>query len=97
MMNLDLEKIKEKSIRILKENGVKRASIFGSFARGEEKEGSDIDFLIEFEDDEKSLIDLIKLKEELEDELGMEVDILTYMSIHPLLKSRILKEQRVIL
>lgn len=97
MMNLDLEKIKEKSIWILKENGVKRASIFGSFARGEEKEGSDIDFLIEFEGNEKSLIDLIKLKEELEDELGMEVDILTYMSIHPLLKSRILKEQKVIL
>ena len=60
------------------------------------KESSDIDILLEF-GAEKSLLDLAGLKIELEESLGREVDVLTYNSLHPLLKERILSEQRVIL
>ena len=76
--------------------GVKRAAFFGSLVRGEGKEGSDIDLLVEFEG-EKSLLDLSGLKIELEETLKRKVDVLTYYSLHPLLRDRILGEQKVIL
>jgi len=88
----DLEKLKQKILPLLKKFGVKRASIFGSFARGEAKEKSDIDILIEF-DDGKSLLDLIRLEIELEKRLKRKVDLLTYRSLHPLIRKRILEEE----
>ncbi|MFQ6129157.1 MAG: nucleotidyltransferase family protein [Thermoplasmata archaeon] len=81
---------------ILLKSGVKRASLFGSFVRGETTDGSDVDLLVEFEG-RKSLLDLVSLKIRLERSLGRRVDILTYDSLHPLLRERILKEQKVIL
>jgi len=81
---------------VLERYDVKRAAVFGSLVRGEQKEGSDIDILVEFEG-EKSLLDLAGLKIELEEALHRKVDVLTYNSLHPLLKDRILQEQKVIL
>ncbi|MEE8403618.1 MAG: nucleotidyltransferase family protein, partial [Candidatus Hydrothermarchaeaceae archaeon] len=74
----------------------KKASLFGSIVRGELKDESDIDILVEFEG-RKSLLDLAGLKIELEDMMKRGVDVLTYNSLHPLLKERILREQEVIL
>lgn len=71
---------------------MRRASFFGSIVRGEMTEDSDVDILVEFEG-RKSLLDLAHLKNELEDTLNRRVDVLTYRSIHPLLKERILAEQ----
>ena len=96
MINMDLEGLKDKIIPVLERNDVKRAAVFGSFVRGEQKEDSDIDILVEFKG-EKSLLDLVGLKIELEDALKRKVDVLTYNSLHPLLKDRILREQKVIL
>ena len=93
---MELEEIREKIIPLLRSYGVKKAALFGSFVRGEEREDSDIDILVEFEG-EKSLLDLAGLKIELEELLGRKIDVLTYNSLHPLLKDRILKEQKVIL
>ena len=73
-----------------------RAAIFGSFARGDEKENSDIDIIVEFRG-EKSLLDLARLKIALEELLKIKVDVITYNSLHPLLRDRILNEQKVIL
>ncbi|MGP3668261.1 MAG: nucleotidyltransferase family protein [Candidatus Bathyarchaeota archaeon] len=64
--------------------------------RGEERKDSDIDILVEFEG-EKSLLDLAGLKIDLEEALGRKVDVLTYNSLHPLLRDRILQEQKAIL
>jgi len=91
-----IEKLKEAVISILVKNGVRKAAFFGSVARGTATIDSDIDLLIEFEGD-KSLLDLAGLKIEIEETLGKEIDLLTYDSLHPLLKDRILKEQVVIL
>jgi hypothetical protein len=95
-MSMELEEIGYKIIPILKRYDVKRAAFFGSFVRGDQKEDSDIDILVEFEG-EKSLLDLAGLKIELEEALGRKVDVLTYNSLHPLLRDRILQEQKVIL
>ena len=96
MEKLIQENIKKKIVPILKRHDVKRAAIFGSFARGEAKKRSDIDILVEFKG-EKSLLDLVGLKLELEASLGRKVDVLTYDSLHPLLKDIILEEQKAIL
>ncbi|WXG47559.1 MAG: nucleotidyltransferase family protein [Candidatus Atabeyarchaeum deiterrae] len=93
---MQVEVIENKIAPVLKRYGVRRAAIFGSIARGEEMENSDIDILVEFEGD-KSLLDLAGLKIELEETLGRKVDVLTYDSLHPLLRDRILSEQKVIL
>lgn len=89
--------IKKRSLPILKRHSVKRAAIFGSFARGESKANSDVDFLIEYKVKNKSLFDLVDLKNELEEILGRKVDIVTYSSIYWRLRERILAEQVVIL
>lgn len=88
--------IQKKIYPILKRYDVTRAAIFGSFATGDYKEGSDIDILVDF-GSEKSLLDLSGLKIDLEEALKREVDLLTYSSIYPLIKERILSEQEVIL
>ena len=87
-----LKSIARKSIPVLKRNDVIQAGIFGSVARGENRKKSDIDMLIKFKG-RKSLLDLVGLGMELEELLKMKVDLLTYNSIHPLLKKNILKEE----
>ena len=94
--SVKIQEIKKRVVSTLKRHNVKRAAIFGSFARGETKKDSDIDILVEFEG-EKSLLDLTGLEIELENILKRKVDVLTYQSIHPLLKDAILKEEKVIL
>lgn len=89
--------IKKKILPILKQHSVKRAAIFGSYARGEAKAKSDVDLLIEYSKSDKSLFDLVNLKYALEDVLNLKVDIVTYNSIYKGLRDRILAEQVVIL
>jgi predicted nucleotidyltransferase len=89
--------IKKRVLPIFKRHSVKRAAIFGSFARGEAQAKSDVDFLIEYEGNDKSLFDLFDLKSDLEESLGRKVDLITYNSIYKGLKDKILSEQVVIL
>jgi len=96
MASKELQGLKDKILPILERYEIKRAAVFGSFIRGEQKENSDIDILVEFKG-AKSLLDLAGLKIDLEETLNRKVDVLTYKSLHPLLKDRILKEQKVIL
>ncbi|MCK4398769.1 MAG: nucleotidyltransferase family protein [Methanophagales archaeon] len=91
-----IDEIKKTLIEVLKKHGVKKAALFGSIVRGEATEESDIDLLIEF-GGRKSLLDLAGLKLELQELLRRRIDVLTYKSLHPLLKERILSEQEVIL
>jgi predicted nucleotidyltransferase len=93
---MTLEEVKAKILPVLDKHDVIRASLFGSVARDESDEKSDVDILVELSG-EKSLLDLAGLKIELEEILGRGVDVLTYESLHPLLKDRILSEQKVIL
>jgi len=76
---------------IASRHGVIRLRIFGSFARGEATEGSDLDILASFKED-RSLLDLVSFRQDLEDLLGRKVDVVSEEGIHPRLKSRILQE-----
>lgn len=96
MQQLTIDQIKQKAIPILKQAGVKRSSLFGSYVRGENKENSDIDMLIDFPRG-KGLFEFAGLEQQLESVLGKKVDLVTYKSLHPLLKDRILTEQVQIL
>lgn len=89
------QSIKKQIVPILRRQGVTKAAFFGSFATGKARKRSDIDILVNLKKD-KSLLDLVGLKLELEEKLGRKVDVLTYNGIHPLLKDRILNEQKVI-
>ncbi len=95
-MNANITTIKRKILPILKRNGVVKAGIFGSYARGNEKKRSDLDLLVRFKG-KTSLFDFVGTKLELEESLKKNVDLVEYSTIKPLLKERILKEEIKIL
>jgi hypothetical protein len=88
--------VSRKARPILKARGVTRAAVFGSYARNKQRPGSDIDILVQMKRG-SSLIDLVAIEQELSRELKKKVDVLTYNSLHPRLKARILKDARPIL
>ncbi len=79
----------------LTNRGARKIAIFGSYVRGEEKPGSDIDVLVEFAE-RKSLLELVRIERELSELIGMKVDLLTKKSISPYLVDTITKEMKVI-
>ena len=86
-----IDKIKNRSLPVLKKHGVLKAGIFGSYARGEQKKSSDIDILIE---PPKGMgLEFFGLNLELEEKLGKKVDLITYKYINPLLKKSILENE----
>ncbi len=89
-MNKELEKLKPKIVKILKEHGIARAGIFGSYARGDQTKDSDIDILIEFND---SLLKLVAIENKIKERTKRKIDLLTYNGLNKLLKERILKEE----
>jgi len=76
----------------LKRNGVVKAGIFGSYARGEQKKNSDVDFLVKIKK-RISLLDFVGIKLELEEKLGKKVDLVEYDTVKPLIKEEIFKEE----
>lgn len=77
---------------ILKEKYyVKNMGIFGSYARGEEKEGSDLDILVEFEKT-IGLFKFIELENYISDTLGIKIDLVSKKALKPRIGRHILKE-----
>jgi predicted nucleotidyltransferase len=89
----NIEKIKIKVIKILKQNKVSTAGIFGSYVRGEQKKNSDVDILVELNNRDFGLIGFIQIKNELERNLGKKVDLVEYDTIRKELKDNILREE----
>ena len=77
--------------RIHDEYGVSNIEVFGSYVRGEQQEGSDLDVLVEF-DRRVDLLDVSGLQIYLSETLGMKVDVVLKRSIRPELKDIILSE-----
>ena len=76
----------------IKALGVKRLGLFGSFARGEQQGGSDIDFLVEFEPGKKTFDNFIQLSFFLEDLLKRRVELVTPEALSPYIGPHILSE-----
>ncbi len=85
----------QKLIEICRQNDVSKLGVFGSMARGEANEQSDIDLLVEFSK-RKSLLGMVALERQITTALGRKVDLLTEAAISPYLRDRILRDLQVI-
>ena len=95
-MSQTLDEIRSKAIPALRKRGVVRAGVFGSLARGDSTPESDVDFLVEFERG-RSLLDRSGLRIELQEALGIPVDVATRGSLHPRFREEVERELVAIL
>jgi len=82
---------REQIAEVARRHGAKAVRVFGSVARGTAAPGSDLDLLISL-DSQRSLIDLIAIKQELEDLLGRRVDVVTEAALSPYIRDEVLRE-----
>ena len=90
---MTIDRNRDEILRIASRHGARNVRVFGSVARGEDRADSDVDLLVEM-DDERSLLDLVGLEQDLEALLRRNVDVLTDNSLPPALRSRITAEAR---
>lgn len=86
-----LQDKREEILRIAGAHGARNVRVFGSVSRGEAGTESDVDLLVKL-DPGRSLLDLIAIKQELEDLLGREVDVVTEEAVSPYIREQVLKE-----
>jgi predicted nucleotidyltransferase len=91
MMSRLLEEHREKILELAARHGASNVRVFGSLARGEGSEGSDLDLLVTLEDT-RSLLDLVGLKQDIEDLLHRPVDVVTEPALSPYIRGRVLAE-----
>ena len=84
-----------KLIDICRQNDVIKVGVFGSMARGEANEQSDIDLIVEFSK-RKSLLALVALERKISTALGRKVDLLTEAALSPYLHDRIMRDLQII-
>lgn len=82
---------KEQILHIISQHGATWPRLFGSVARGEEHAHSDIDILITLNPD-RTLLDIIAIKQDLEDLLNCSVDVVTEAALSPYIREQILQE-----
>lgn len=90
-INEILEPHRKEICEVASRHGVMRLRVFGSVGRGDARADSDIDLLVDLAPD-RSLLDVIAVKQDLEDMLGRRVDVLTPMAISPYLREQVLRE-----
>jgi len=89
--------LEEKLAEICRKNDIVFMAIFGSFVRGEQNKKSDIDIAIEFErNSEKSLLDLVRIENELRKIFRRKVDLGIFSSLNPYILEDVKREMRVI-
>ena len=91
-MNIEkvLKEKRDEILNIATRYGVRKIRIFGSILRtAEHKLNSDVDFLVALESG-RSLLDIIALKQDLEDLLGCKVDVVTEAALSPYIRDEVL-------
>ena len=78
-------------IKVAANHGARNLRVFGSVARGENTPASDLDLLINL-DPGRTLLDLIAVKQDLEDLLGCAVDVVTEDAVSPHIRDQVLKD-----
>jgi predicted nucleotidyltransferase len=86
-----LPAIREDVRRIAAAHGAGNVRVFGSVGRGEQGASSDLDLLVDMAEG-RSLFDLIALSNDLEENLGVDVDVVTEASLSPYIRDRVLDE-----
>jgi len=86
-----LKEKREEILEIASRHGIRNIRVFGSVARGESTESSDLDLLVDLEPG-RTLLDLGSMLLDLEELLGCRVDALTEPAIHWYIRDRVLKE-----
>ncbi len=90
MKRTDAIKSLKRHAHAMKSMGVTSLYLFGSTARNEALVSSDLDLFIDYDPDRRfSLLDLVGIKQFLEEELAVEVDVTTRSSLHPMLRNDI--------
>lgn len=88
------ESDKQKIVEACRKNDISFCALFGSFARGEASESSDIDLLVRFT--KPKGFDWINAALEIEDVLGRKVDLVTENSLSPYVRENVLKDLEVL-
>jgi len=78
--------------RLREQFGVTSLGLFGSYVRGDERHESDLDILVEFDDRPLTLLQFIRLENELSDLLGIKVDLVEKAALKPTIGRRVLEE-----
>jgi uncharacterized protein len=86
-----VEMRRDEIIKVAVQHGARNIRLFGSAARGEADEKSDVDFLVDLESG-RSLLDLGGLLMDLKEVLGREVDVVTEKGLNPRIRDQVLRE-----
>lgn len=87
--SIAISEVREDIRRIATAHGAGNVRVFGSTGRGEQGASSDLDLLVDMAEG-RTLFDLIALSNDLEDSLGVEVDVVTEASVSPYIRDRVL-------
>lgn len=91
-MTTTLQNIAKTVAPVMRKYGIKRASLYGSFARGNERPDSDVDLLIDFGTGSMGMFAYMRLVNEMERVLHRKVDIVTRESMSPYMRPSIEKD-----
>ncbi len=98
LLVMNIEQVTNKRneiVRIARRYGASNIRVFGSIARGDGDQNSDVDFLVDM-DQGRSLLDLGGLLMDLQQLLGRPVDVVTEKGLRPRIRERVLREARAI-
>lgn len=93
---MSITELKEKISPILRAYGIKKASVFGSVSRGDDRPDSDVDLLVELGPGPMGIYEYMQFREKLEDTLGKDVDLVSEGYINKFLEPYIRPELKTI-
>lgn len=91
----DIRRLRPEIMELARKYRARKVSVFGSLVRGEMREDSDIDFLVDFEE-EYTLLDITGLLVRLEDLLGCKVDVIDRRSLRKELRETVIREAQAL-
>jgi predicted nucleotidyltransferase len=94
-MDKTLKEKRDEILKVAASHGARDVRVFGSRARGENRPNSDLDLLVTL-DEHASLLDIVAIKQDLEDLLGCKVDVVTEDAISPYIREEVVRQAIVL-